>query len=458
MVMAASVWMAFTSPARFIVFANPGESKRVSDVRDPLVFLAVSKHRHKRLFSVNSIVFIYQYVKESVMDQKLVSVIVLLFLLAIGAACSQPPTPLPTSVPVAELPSPTSTSLPPTIDFATLTSTPAPTAVSPTRPPTATPTPIIPTIGITSLEEGAEIVLGSDILVKGLVQRQEEQSVFLTLQSLNGRLLAEMQAATGDQNWEASFTVPHFVSGAALLQATIRDDAGETLAADQLPITLVIDTQTEERYLALLHPLRDETAVGGFNLFFDGIIFRPVDSAITISVWVDDCQTRVARQSFILGRSTFPIYWQGFTVIPQDIVGPGCAVVHTGEPDSDDWREVVMPINILPGDSAEAKGVRIGNPPANSHVTAGEELLLYGTAMNTSEKPVSVTVLMENGRIISQSTTPADYWGYWEFAITLPPDVAGPAKITVSAGEPDQPNYAEAEVLINVDPAPTPES
>ena len=66
---------------------------------------------------------------------------------------------------------------------------------------------------------------------------------------------------------------------------------------------------------------------------------------------------------------------------------------------------------------------------------------------------VSVRViLMENGRIISQETAPADYWGYWEFRVTLPPDIFGPAKVTVTA------NDASAEILIVVDPMPTPES
>ena len=297
------------------------------------------------------------------------------------------------------------------------------------------------------------MMLGSDVSVRGLMQRQTNQSIWLALVSWNGRLLTEVQAAATEQSWEASVSIPPFVSGATYLQATLRDEAGEILVEERLPVNLVADTNTAERYLVLSHPLHEETAVAGFNLFFDGMVYRAVNSVITISVWVDDCQTRVSRQSFVLGRSTYPIYWQGFTVIPQDVTGSGCAVAETGEPDSDDWREVVMPINILPTDDPAAKGIRISSPPPDSHVMAGRELFLYGTALNVSEGPVSVSILMENGRIISQSTAPADYWGYWEFRVTLPPDVSGPAKVTVSAGEGE--NYTEAVILINVDPAPT---
>ena len=382
----------------------------------------------------------------------------LLGLILAVAACSQPANPLPTKAPAAELPTATPTSLPPTTDLTTLVDTPAPTLTPTTRPPTATPTPVTPVVGITAPDDGADILLGSDIIVRGLAQRAEAQSVWLALVSWNGRLLAEAQAVSQPQNWEAGFTVPPSVSGAAFLQATIRKEDGSVLAEDRTPVNLVIDADAEERFLALYHPLREETAVGGFNLFFDGLIFRAVNNVITISIWVDDCQTRVTRQSFVLGRSTQPVYWQGFAIVPQEISGPACAIAYTGEPGSEDWREAIAPIHIVAEDDSAAKGVRIGNPPAESHITAGQELLLYGTALNVSEAPVSVSILMENGRIISQSSAPADYWGYWEFRITLPPDVFGPAKVTVAAGDPGSDNFAETEMLIHVDPAPTPEA
>ncbi len=387
--------------------------------------------------------------------------IILLGIIFSLTACRQPAPPLPTSVSVAELPTPlppTATTLPPTTDLTLLEPPPPPTLVPVTSPPTATTAPLAPLVNIMSPDEGADFILGSDVIVRGLMQRQNGQSIWLALVSWNGRLLTEVRAAVTEQSWEAPISIPPFVSGAAYLQATIRDEAGQILVENRLSVNLIVDTNSTERYLALYRPLPKETAVGGFNLFFDGTIYRPVNSVITISVWVDDCQTRVSRQSFVLGRSTHPIYWQGFTVIPQGVIGPGCAIAQTGDPDSDDWREAVMPINILPTDDPAAKGIRIGSPLPDSHIAAGRELYLYGTALNISEGPVSVTVLMENGRIISQSTSPTDYWGYWEFRVTIPPDVSGPAKVTVSTGAADSENYIEAVILIIVDPAPTVES
>lgn len=383
--------------------------------------------------------------------RNLIAVLFLLILFVTACGSPEPP-PLPTSIPVAELPTVTVTSLPPTTDLTAVTTplpTPAPTN---TRPPTATPTPIMPSVGITSPEANNDILLGSDIVLRGLAEINEGDVISVTLISLNGRRLAEARANIENQTWQAGLAVPNIVSGAAFAQAVVQNEAEELVAEHQIPVNLVVDTNTADRYLILYHPVPDETAVGGFNLFFDGMVYLPTNSAISISVWAEACQTRIARQSFTLGRSTVPFYWQGFVIVPNEAAGPACAIAHFGEAGNEDYREAVVPINIFPPEDEQAKGVVIANPPAGSHVMAGRELLLYGTALNTSEEPVSVSVLMENGRIISQSTTPADFWGYWEFSLTLPPDVFGPAKITVTA------NDAIAEILINVDPMPTPES
>jgi hypothetical protein len=162
----------------------------------------------------------------------------------------------------------------------------------------------------------------------------------------------------------------------------------------------------------------------------------------------------VARQNFVLGASNRPVYWQGFVVVPQELVGPACAVASTGEPGTENWREASVPIDVLPPTQLEARGVTIGNPPPDSEAIAGQELFLYGTALNVSEGPVSVSILMENGRIVSQTSFTTDYWGYWETSITLPLDVEGLAEITVSAGEGD--TFNESTTRIRVNPAPTP--
>ncbi len=393
-------------------------------------------------------------------NKNLISLLILLILL-VPACGSSAPEPLPTLIPAVDMPTsppPTATSLPPTADLHAPTQPPPPTAVPPTHPPASTPTPISPIVGIASPKDDADIVLGKEVTVRGLTQRELGQTIEVALVSLNGRILIESPTSGGPQSWEAAVVVPPFVSGAAYFQARLMDESGNVLAEDRVPVNLVTDTTSPDRFLVLARPLAGETAVSGYNLIFDGIVYRPANSAITISVWVNDCQERIARQGFTLGRSTVPFHWQGFVVIPDQTAGPACAVAHFGEPDSADWREAVIPINILPPDDPAAKGIRIGGPTPDSHVTAGRELLLYGTALNVREGPVSVSILMENGRIISQETAPADYWGYWEFRVAIPPDVFGPAQVTVSSGDEGGDNYAESQFLINIDPAPTPES
>jgi hypothetical protein len=198
----------------------------------------------------------------------------------------------------------------------------------------------------------------------------------------------------------------------------------------------------------------DEKGVGGFNIFFDGEILLAVNRTVTLSIWADNCQTRVAQQSFVLGASNRPVYWQGFVIVPQNLVGPACAVASTGDPGSETWREASVPINVLAPTELEARGVTIGNPPPDREVIAGQELFLYGTALNVSEGPVSLSILLENGRVIGQSSFTTDYWGYWETSVTIPLDVEGLAEITVTAGEED--TLSESTTLIRVIPPPTP--
>jgi hypothetical protein len=215
-----------------------------------------------------------------------------------------------------------------------------------------------------------------------------------------------------------------------------------------------LNKETAVRYLELFRPTFEETAVGGFNIFFDGEVLLPVNRTITVSIWAEECQTRVAQQSFVLGASNRPVYWQGFVVVPQNLVGPACAVAITGEPGTENWREASVPINVLSPTELEARGVTIGNPPPGSEAIAGQTLFLYGTALNVSEGPVSLSILMENGRVVSQTSFTTDYWGYWETSVNLPIDVEGLAEITVSAGEGD--TFNESIVRIRVNPAPTP--
>lgn len=376
--------------------------------------------------------------------------------LAFMAACSQAPE-VPTRIPTAAAPTeppPTEPlQIPPTRDLSQPlpTSEPSPTVLLPTRPPTPTRRPPAPAVNITSPVGGTELATGSQVIIGGLAQVGAGQALSLTLVSATGHRLAAATPALSEVNsWQASMTIPNAVSGPARLQAVLLDAAEVVLAIDVEPVTLVLDTSATVRYLALFRPLDGENAVAGFNLFFDGRSQLPVNNVVTISLWDEECQVQVARQSFTLRGSG---YWQGFLVVPGDVEGVLCAVAHFGTPAEETWREAHVTVNVLPADDDAARAVLIGNPPPGSTLTAGQEVLLYGTAYNAPEGQVLVSILLENGRVLTESVATADAYGYWEIALFIPDDAAGPAQINVSIGSPTGDDYAQNQNLITIEPA-----
>ncbi len=383
-----------------------------------------------------------------------IAVALSLFLLA---GCGQSAQELPTMIPVAQLPTQTPTPLPATIDINATRSAEAEVEDTPevTRPPTATPTPVDSRINITSPKPNELVFLGAPLTVGGLMESEPNHTISVTMRSSNGRILVQQPAELIEIGWQTTFTVPINISGPGYILVTMQDEAQNVVAFHEVPINLELpNLDGQERYLVLNRPEYEETAVGGFNLIFDGEVFRPAGNVVTISVWVNDCQEQVAKQNFTMGSSSKPFYWQGFIVVPKDLVGPACAVASFGEVGTENWREAQVPIAILAKDDINARGVTMGSPAPESEVTAGEEVLFYGSALNVAAGPVSVSVLMENGRIVGGGEAETDYWGYWEVPIFLPIDVEGIAEITVAAGEGD--TYAEEVFRINVLPAPTP--
>jgi hypothetical protein len=380
----------------------------------------------------------------------------LCLLTLLAAGCSQEA--LPTRIATAALPTtaaPTNTPpiLPPTRDLRQLaTTTPEPTVVLPTRTATPTPTPARPSVRITSPSDGVQFVMGSDVIISGLVQAAPEHELQLLLISANGYLLAETTAQQSELNaWQASLHVPDAVSGPGQLVATIVDEVEElVLAQDAVEVQMVLDVNDSDRYLALFRPSAGETAVAGYNFFFDGRAQRPIDNLVTISIWHEECRTQAARQSFVLSGSG---YWQGFIVVPQDLSGPACAVAHFGTPGEVGWREAQVPITIISATESESRSITIGNPPPGSIVQAGEPLLIYGTAGNARNSAVLATVLLDNGRILTEGVTTTDYWGYWELSVYFLPDTEGQAFIHVAVGEPNTPGYIQAQSTIIIRPA-----
>jgi hypothetical protein len=169
---------------------------------------------------------------------------------------------------------------------------------------------------------------------------------------------------------------------------------------------------------------------------------------MTISLWDQNCQNRIAIQGFRLSGSA---YWQGFLIVPSNVTGPVCAVAEFGERGEADWREAQVLLEILPPNDENAKGVLTGNPPPNSTLTAGESILLYGTAYNAPEGEVVISVLLENGRIITEIVAQTDFFGYWETSLFVPTDAEGAAVINVSIGTPNENGYAQNQTEITIE-------
>ncbi len=364
------------------------------------------------------------------------------------AACQEPqalPTLVPTVAPVSQpaiaiptTPLPTDTPAAPTI-------TPTPSATPVVLTPQ--PTPLAgPGINITSPNADTEIMLGQEVVVSGLVQIGAGQQLSLTLVSATGHLLGQAQPEVSEFNsWQATMTAPHSVSGRAEFRAHLIGQDGALVASDVLPVTLRVDPESVDSYLILDRPQQGDQAVAGFNVFFDGLAERPVDSVVSISLWSDDCQSRVARQSFRLRGSG---YWQGFVVVPINVRGPVCAVADFGQPGSDSWREAQVQIDVLADDDQQALGVLVGNPPPEKELTPGTSLLLYGTAYNAPGREVLISVLLENGRLLNEGVAAADIYGYWELELFIPVDASGPAQIEASVGERGSDQFTQSVIPV----------
>jgi hypothetical protein len=292
--------------------------------------------------------------------------------------------------------------------------------------------------------------MGSDVLISGLARREPEQRVVLLLVTATNHTLLEIEGVAGESNqWQASFRVPEAVSGPAELQAYIVTPENEIVARRAVNVRLVLDTDVSDRFLALYRPVTGDTAVAGYNMFFDGYAQLPVNNTVVISLWHNDCRERVARQSFVLGGSG---YWHGFLVVPRDLEGPVCAVASFGSPEEtpERWREAQLPITILPATNDTPANAAIAIPAPGSRLTAGQSYIARGTAANARETQVVVSILLDNGRILVETTAVSDFWGFWETSFTLPPDAEGPAQIYATIGSPSDPNFAQTQNPITI--------
>lgn len=365
------------------------------------------------------------------------------------SACSQGGQ-LPTRIPTAVVP-----------DQVSATSRPLPATSTPTKPvitPTPTTTPVVPTIeptsvagpgvNITSPNDGTQLLQGQETTVGGFVQLGPADKLSVMLLTPTRHLISEAEVQINEFNsWQANLNVPPYASGMAELQAFVMDEGGNILATDKQTVQLLVNREGNDRYLELFRPVSGDVAVAGYNLFFDGITQLPVDNLVTISIWNESCQVEVAQQSFRLRGSG---YWQGFIVVPRDVYGSVCAVAHFGAPGEDTWRETQVLLDVLPIDDPAALAVHTGNPPPDSLLIPGNPLLLYGTAYNAPDNIVTVSILLENGRLLTEGVAQVNDYGYWELELFIPEEIDGLAQIEASVGQRDSDEFAQHETMVNI--------
>ncbi len=382
-----------------------------------------------------------------------------LLLTACGATAT--PTPPPTETAVAQIPpTETATNEPPTAVPATATTEIVPTEPEPTSEalfptPVVTPTPTVtPTVEIQNytltIAEPAPattLLAGRDVTFRGEVQPPTTDPISLTLTI--GSFTAVSAQITPDGSsgsWELTTTLAEAASGPGFLSVAL----GEQAQVEQ-PLSLAFDSATDQPYISLSRPVEGETAVAGHAFLMQGDSNNLINDAFTIGVLVDDCTNFIAAQKISLAGGS----WYGFVILPQNVdPGPACAVAYTGEYGEGDWREALVPIQLLAVEDAQASLLQLGNS-SDLNFTVGNMTNLFGVAINVPEQAVHIMLELDSasggGEIVTSGTAFADPFGLWSIDLELPDSApSGPALLTISSGADD--SYQEIRLPVNIAP------
>ena len=377
-----------------------------------------------------------------------------LMVLGGAVACGQGDEQLPSPIATAFLPTAAATDIVPTV---------SPTAevaqVAATVPPTTTPVvpPTLPAgdaaaINITSPAENSTILTGSTVTVSGLSRVAANQSLRVSLLSINGFLLTQVVVPVESNTFQAEVTVPITMTGAAQIQVQVLDNTDTVLAVDTLSVTIAVDAAANLRYLELYRPVQQSKAVGGYYLFFDGYAAQPTGT-VFIAVYVDNCQTEAAATSFRVSSSS---YWQGYLYIPNNLSGAGCAIARFGAPGADNWREAQVPIQLQRPNEEGAYAVNLFSPTHLSDLVGGSNVTFWGTAYNAADNLVVISLLREDGVNLAQGSATVDDLGYWETSLNIPLSYTGLAQALVTIGNQEVGGIAQAVITVTILPAPTP--
>lgn len=258
-------------------------------------------------------------------------------------------------------------------------------------------------------------------------------------------LLAEGTSQVNDNgDWQVELSVPYSVYGAGRVQALSEAETAvrpiAIRASDSDPLDVAING---------VQPFPDTVAVAGAPLFFSGNVKNAINGNVTVSFWINDCTEQVANQPITLGNGAE--FWNALIYLPQNLADDrGCASIATGSAASGNWREHIIPVEILQLNDEEAEGfITIGNRP-DQPFRAGTSIYLFGTALNLPEPFIEIDWIGEGDNpVFLITTTNVDDFGYWDAEIDIPEGLSGQTRMIISSGEGEAEISTEFTVPVN---------
>lgn len=365
-----------------------------------------------------------------------------------ATATAQPTAMTPTSA--------TATPPPAAIATTAVPATPAPTvtpvSASPTAPvatalPVPTPTDNLPAISIGSPLDEATALAGVNLAVSGIAQPGPGTVITVVLLQENAGPVTRATALWEGQTWQATITTPTILVGPFLLVASVEDGNGNSLAQAAHVITLETDDQTPSA-VSLELPTRYQQAVAGSTLYFRGSARQASPNfSITIAVRYNDCRQDGATTTFTMSGSG---QWEGFLTVPQNLVGPVCALAIVGE-GSPTQRTAQVPLSVMDRTDAAARAIQVVDPQADANLSGNGVLTVRGLVYAAPNEAVTVSVRLPDGSLGAETTTLANYFGYWEADLVLS-GLSGSAEIVAQLGSAEDNSLIEANTPITLTP------
>lgn len=363
-------------------------------------------------------------------------ILLTLFALLPLAACTavsappNPPAPLPTLLPTADGVITNTLTLSDTHNISQTIPANTPTPILPTRTPAPTATPVTPALALSRPLAGESLPTGQPFTASGTRTAEADWRLELALFALDGRLLTAVPlpiTETGTANWQAELPLPSAVTGQAVMQLNLFNQAGNLLVQESRTVTL-LPNPDDRRVLWLQQPLAGDTAVPGYYIYFDGQSQLPAENLIRLALLDENCQTVQREDSFRVSGSG---YWQGFLPVPDNAsAGPACIRVAFGSPQSNDRRETLLPITLLAPNDPQANQIRVlGALPSDGQLRSGETRPLFGLAYNAPNELLYLSLALPDGTVLLAEAVEVNAYGYWETTLRVPVGVTGQARL-----------------------------